>query len=136
MTENFSASAIPYVGIFWGVPDSDQNDQIRLVVDRTPKEDAESYGDCLTHSRGHYEVWESWRRLGPKGLKLRGMPSSIAFHEYEDFPRGRIVFDTISQTFVVYADARLQSRPIIEEIIQSFGLTGERISVRSDSHYR
>lgn len=136
MAADRNDNIVPSVGIFWGVPVSDQNARIQLVIDRTSTGEAEIYGDFLTHPRGHYEVWESWRRLGPTGLKLRRMPISIAFHEYEDFPRGRIVFDTKSSTFVIYADCRLQGRATIEDIVRSFALAGERINVRPDSHYR
>ena len=44
----------PSVGIFWAVPDD--RGQLTLVLDRTSVAEAEPYGDCLTHSRGYYEV--------------------------------------------------------------------------------
>lgn len=58
--------ALPCVGIVWGVPDG--HGPLRLAFDRTRLAVAETYGDHLTHSRGHHEVWEGWRRLGPAGL--------------------------------------------------------------------
>ncbi len=65
------AATMPSVGIFWGVPDGEHT---VLVTDRTPLAEAEPYGDCLTHSRGHHEVWEAWRRLGATTLRRRGLP--------------------------------------------------------------
>jgi hypothetical protein len=41
------------VGIFWRMIDI-------LVIDRSTLDEAETYGDCITHSAGHYERWEGW----------------------------------------------------------------------------
>lgn len=43
----------PSVGIFWSVPNGGRP---VLVTDRTTLAQAEAYGDCLTHPRGHHEV--------------------------------------------------------------------------------
>ena len=42
-----------HVGIFWEVP---HGGATILVTDSVPLAEAEVYGDCLTHPRGHYEV--------------------------------------------------------------------------------
>lgn len=127
------SSPSPSVGIFWAVP---ATGEIALVTDATPLETAEPYGDFLTHSRGHYEVWEDWRRLGSAGLIRRGLPATIVLREYEEFPRGRIVFDIPAQTFIVYADRKLQSASMVERIILAFDLEGQSFVIRSDAHYR
>ena len=95
------------VGIVWGVRYG--GGPLRVAVDSTPLVAAEPYGDFLTHPRGHHEVWEGWRRLGPAGLARRGLPAAIVWHEYEHFPRGRVVFDTRSSRFTLYADRKLQA---------------------------
>lgn len=123
----------PSVGIFWGVPEGGRT---VLVMDRTPLAEAEAYGDCLTHLRGHHEVWESWRRLGATALRRRGLPPVIVSHEYEAFPRGRMVYMRGPALFTLYADRRLQRPEMIAELVRLFGLAGERHAVRSDSHYR
>lgn len=46
----------PSVGISWRVADGFGNH--RLVADAARLSKAEPYGDCLTHHRGHHEVWE------------------------------------------------------------------------------
>lgn len=125
--------AVPSVGIFWGVPEGGHT---VLVTDRTPLTEAETYGDCLTHPHGHHEVWEAWRRLGATVLRRRGLPPAIAGHEYEAFPRGRVVYMRGPALFTFYADRHLQRPKTIAELVQLFGLAGERHAVRSDAHYR
>ncbi|MGX1306978.1 hypothetical protein AB7M35_001698 [Amorphus suaedae] len=123
----------PRVGIFWSVTDGARN---HLCVDATPLGEAEWYGEHLTHSRGHFEVWEEWRRTGVSGLKRLGLPAAIAFFEYEDFPRGRVVFDRAGGRFKVYADPRIQGSGEVGAIVSLFGLDGEDWILLSDEHYR
>lgn len=66
---------------------------------------AEEYGDCLTCALSHYDAWESTKRgepsLTPPTPATKRM---IAAHEYEDWPRGRVVYDCPANGFAVYAD--------------------------------
>jgi len=90
---NGFVSKVPSVGIFWGLP-AEQRKRGRIIVaDRTLIGEAEPYGDCLTHERGHYEVWEGWQSLGPAELHRRGLSATISFYDYEHFPRGRVVYN-------------------------------------------
>jgi len=98
--------------------------------------DAERYDQFLTHPGGHYEVWERWRGLGPTGLAKRGLPKLIAWHEYEEFPRGRIVFDTETRMFIIYADQKLHNPAHLAAIRSAFGLDQAATVVRRDPHYR
>ena len=58
------------------------------MATRRPLDEAESYGDCLTHAAGHYERWQEWQALGPARLACKGFPAQIAWTEYDDWPRG------------------------------------------------
>jgi hypothetical protein len=84
----------PSLGIFWGVAGV-------LVIDRSTLEEGEPYGDCLTHAVGHYERWESWQALGAEGLRAIGFPDRIALTEYDEWPRGRIVYERLAKRFVL-----------------------------------
>lgn len=126
----------PSVGIVWGLPDGDGG-PLLLVTDRTPLAEAEAYGEFLTHPRGHHEAWEDWRQLGPAGLARRGLPAAIAWHEYEHFPRGRVVFGTAAGRFTLYADLRLRApAAVLRRVLGAFGLDPARCDVRPDPHYR
>ncbi len=122
------------VGIVWGVCDA--GGPLLLVTDRTSLAEAERYGNFLTHPGGHYDVWERWRRLGLTGLARRSLPAAIVWHEYEHFPRGRVVFDTTTDRFTLYADRKLQAPATLPRVLHVFGLDSTRCAVRSDPHYR
>jgi hypothetical protein len=128
-----SALAItkPAVGIFWRINET-------LVIDRSTLDEAEPYGDCLTHEAGHYQRWQQWQALGPAGLARKGFPAQIAWTEYDDWPRGRVVYQKPTRHFVLYADRRLQKPAIIDAVKAGFGLNAAEVKViaRSDSHYR
>lgn len=123
-----TSAGTPCVGIFWGIPGPDGS--WRLLSDKTPIAQAETYGECLTHGGGHYEFWE--------GLKARGA-AELADYEYEDFPRGRVVYwpKPVEGTkhFVIYADRRLQNDGFISQVAADFGIPPGMYAIRSDPHY-
>ena len=119
----------PCVGLFWRVGAC-------LLVDRTPLESAEPYGDRLTHFTGHYEFWEALRAKGLRGLRAASYPPEMATTEYDEWPRGRVVYEAPEARFAVYADRRLKAPAIIGAVVLAFGLDASRYEVRSDSHYR
>lgn len=124
----------PLLGIFWGVKEG--SEPVCLVTDTTPLADGELYGEFLTHPRGHFDVWEAWRRLGHGGLAKRGFPKAIAWHEYEDFPRGRVVYHRQTERFIIYADRALQSDAMVDRLLEAFRIPRLACDVRSDAHYR
>ena len=109
-----------------------------LVIDRSPLDEAEPFGDCLTHAAGHYERWQEWQALGVARLTVLGYPGRIVWTEYDQWPRGRIVYQTATQRFVLYADRRLQRPALIDALKIVFGLNDAKVKVivRSNSHYR
>jgi len=119
----------PAVGIFWRVDGL-------LVIDRSTLDEGERYGDCITHAAGHYERWQEWQALGMARLAAVGYPDRIAWTEYDEWPRGRIVYEMPARRFVLYADRRLQKPNVIDALKTAFGLNDAEVAVRSDSHYR
>ena len=77
----------------------------------------------LTKSRGEF------RRLG--------YPPAVRFTEYDDWPRGRIVYEVRESRFSLYCDRRIQDRPdAMDGLIDAFGLRDFPVEIRSDRHYR
>ncbi len=123
------AAIAPSVGIFWRVDGA-------LIVDRSTLDEAEPYGDCITHASGHYERWQEWQAWGGTRLVAKGYPVVIASTEYDEWPRGRVVYETPQRRFILYADRRLQRPEGVGAIKKAFGLADVETVVRSDSHYR
>jgi hypothetical protein len=71
-------------------------------------------------------------------LACNGLPAQIAWTEYDDWPRGRVVYQKPTQYFVLCADRRLQKPDIIDALKVGFGLYAAEVKViiSSDSHYR
>lgn len=107
-----------------------------LLYDRTPVAEAEPYGDCANHAMGHYRHWSALASLGETSLRTRGLPTTPAFYEYEEFPRGRVIYRVPEDRYIINADRKLFYRPFIERIITAFDLPADRYEVRPDSHYR
>jgi hypothetical protein len=123
------AQTPPAVGIFWRVGN-------HLVIDRSALEMGETYGDCITHAGGHYERWQQWQAMGATRLAGLGYPTAIASTEYDEWPRGRIVYENPAKRFVIYADRRLQRPEVISALKSVFGLVEATVLVKSDAHYR
>ena len=121
----------PQVAIFWLVQATEG--EARLLAAGCPLDQAEPYGNCLTYGPGHYETWAHWRRDRTVEPALRALVRS---YEYEDWPRGRIVFDRSRNLFILYADRKLLTPATIARIETQFHLPAERTEVQSDFHYQ
>jgi hypothetical protein len=119
------------VGIFW-VVETDTG-EARLLAAGCSLEAAEPYGDFLTFADGHYEVWEGWRDVKEPDLALWGV---VRTFEYEDWPRGRIVFDQMKKHFILYADRKLMLPGTIAQIRTRFAISPDRTMVKPDFHYQ
>jgi hypothetical protein len=118
----------PHLGIFWVVQTTDGD--ARLLAAGCPLDQAEPYGDCLTYSPGHYETWAQWRRDRTVDPALRALVRSF---EYEDWPRGRIVFDRSRDLFILYADRKLLTPATIARIKTQFHLPAEGVQRSSNT---
>ena len=126
VTENNS----PQVGIFWVIA---VTDGARLLAASCALNEAEAYGDCLTYGPGHYQIWQGWRRSRELDAAERAV---VRAYEYEDWPRGRIVFNQVQDRFILYSDRKLMHPATIEGIQQRFKLPAGRIAIEADFHYQ
>lgn len=108
------------VGLFFYI-DSNELNCKNFLVHAISESEAEHYGDKLTDFFGHAELFE------------QKFPNSQI--EYFDFPRGRIVFDTVKNEYIIYTDKCLQTKTKIDKIKQLFKLENENCRVESDEHY-
>lgn len=114
-----TASQCPMLGIFWLLDD-------KIISDSVPLSKSETYGDHLTHPRGHVDVWEQWQRE-------RRVPVDMP---YEEPPRGRVTFNRKTGSFLLLADrCILGSKTAVAEIKRIFCLP-TKVSLDTDPHYR
>ncbi len=109
----------PKVGIFWLFGN-------KLLFDTTHLDGAEPYGDCKGHPRGHLRHWTQ--------LQIAGIvPRDV---EYEENPRGRVIFDTKREKFLVLADNCILKRPgLIKKIMNELQLPEAHTETDKDAHY-
>ena len=110
----------PRVGIFWLVKGE-------LIFDSSPLDEAESYGEHLTHPRSHIDVWNQFQQVGK-------VPRES---EYEEYPRGRVMHHPASGEFTILADKCITDRKeLVSEIKKTFHLPMRKTKIGSDPHYR
>ena len=108
------------VGIFFKVSGE-------FLIDVAPIDAAEPYGDALQYS-GHYDYHEA---LPPKtSIQYR-----FKAHDYDYYPRERVVYFPKSDQFTLYADPCLTPKDI-NRLLTLFGLEGQHVNIATDEHYR
>jgi len=73
---------------------------------------------------------------GARLLIAMTYPLVILTSEYDEHPRGRIVFDRRADCFLLYADRRIQTKVRLDAIREAFGLSRRQVAVKGDPHYR
>src|SRR6516165_4801361 len=107
----------PEVGIFWVV-------DRKPVVFGDPLNEAEPWGEFRNYKHGHDSLWAFLQRnsVAP--------PDS----EYEDYPRGRVVYNTKTGLFMFFADrCILKDRPMVEHLLAELHLPSTT-KTESDPH--
>jgi hypothetical protein len=108
------------VGIYFKI----DNEFLR---DAVPVADGEPYGVAIQHG-GHNEFHEL---LVPATLPERRFKS----HDYDYYPRGRVVFFPATNIFRIYIDPCL-GQDDIQRLIELFELAAAQIETATDEHYR
>lgn len=122
------------IGFFWIVPHRNGTDAV--LGDAIPLAEAEVYGDVLTHPGGHFVYWCQMKRHGPTWLRAKGISGQLLKDEYEDWPRGRVVFMPSTCRFTLYADRRILRPARLSLLRTFFELGGLDLELRRDSHYQ
>jgi hypothetical protein len=109
----------PKLGIFWSYKG-------KLLFDSTSLNQAEPYGEHLTHPRSHIDTWTQFQRLGK-------VPPEC---EYEEHPRGRVMYHPSSGEFTILADkCILDHKDLIAQIKDALHLP-KKTKLGTDPHYR
>lgn len=98
----------------------------KLLFDSTPLSQAGHYGHHLIHERGHDEYWGQLVKMG-----------AVQGAEYEEYPRGRVAYDTRLGKFTLLADkCILDKKSIVRKIVSVMNLPVGGTETETDSHYR
>ena len=110
----------PRVGIFWVFAG-------KLILDSTPVSQAEPWGEAKNHPRSHIQHWTELQRSGAISLDI----------EYDDPPRGRVVYFPREGQFVLYADRCILTRKsFLRRIMAETNLPPKRTKTTTDGHYQ
>ena len=108
------------IGIFWYYNNK--------VIGKTYNlSEAEKYGDFLSPILGHYDYWEQIQKEFPE----------LYYEEYEYIPRGRIVYDTTKNHFVLLSSKKIiKNKTILKAIKEFFSIPKDaKFVTKSDLHY-
>ena len=99
----------------------------RLWIESTPVEKADKYAECKIHDGNHIEFWE---RL----ISERLVPGD---EEYQNVPRGRVIFNSSSGRFLLLLDrCILRKKNVVAAIKRQMGLPSKETDMSTDLHYR
>lgn len=121
------------VGPFWVV---EEKGQAAIIAVAVPFDRASAYGDMLTADTGHLEHWSRLARRGARALREAEIPTAPVWSEYEEWPRGRVLYDRRNQRFVLRADRQLHRPEFVRLIADHFGLVAAGATILPDDHYR
>lgn len=110
------------VGVFWGYAD-----QV-FGKARPVDEGQEGVKGLVDSPDDHVTVWE-----GPEGY--RRMFPQLHGQDYQDIPRGRVLFQRGTQRPLVYLDRSLNQTVWRERIARFFDFEANQATWRSDLHY-
>jgi hypothetical protein len=121
------------VGPFWVV---EHRGRAVLIAHAVPLAQAVPYGDMLTVEMGHFEFWSELAQRGTRTLSAAGLPTAPVWSEYEEWPRGRVLYDCLARAFVMRADRQLLGTAFRRLIAAGFDIPLVGTKILSDEHYR
>ena len=112
-------ASMPEVGIFWLIDN-------KLVADSIPWRQADIHGGFYNGKNDHAALWTTLQRLMPQWKGL----------EYTDYPRGRVLFDSMEEVFLVYSSQAIVNSPGVRAmILAEFKLPLAATKFEADYHY-
>jgi hypothetical protein len=108
-----------WVGIFWIY-------QNQVLADCVPWTEGESYGEFVNGLSDHCTHWATFQRQRPE----------LRRHEYEQVPRGRVIYNTLTATFTAYGSERfIRSEAQRALVLRAFHLPPGQTRFVADEHY-
>lgn len=108
------------IGIFWFY-----KDEVIGIAHEFSLHEADSIG-LIDSQYAHMDYWEKLK------LQIPGLEHT----EYEQLPRGRVIFNTHKGKAIIYLDKTLLQRSKVNQILNFFNLNVENVILRTDPHYK
>ena len=108
------------IGIFWYF-----KNQVIGIANEFYQSDQDSLG-LIDSKYTHVEYWEI----------LKSKHAELSAFEYEEIPRGRVIYHAKNEKVLVYMDAKLFKKQIAIQIVEFFELDFEAVVWKKDPHYK
>lgn len=97
-----------------------------LLIASIPVSEGENYGDFKNYPGGHPSYWAELQRVG----------TVCRNSEYEEHPRGRVVFNRKTGRYSLYLDRCIsKNQNVVSRIISKMHLPADTL-MATDPHYR
>lgn len=114
------AEGMPEVGIWWYLKG-------RLISDTLPWKEAPHSGGFYNGPSDHYHFWG----------KLQSAFKELRNLEYDEVPRGRVLYDANNKKFLAYgAKGLIETRKLQDLLIREFRLHPKHTLFEADEHYK
>lgn len=110
------------IGIFWVYKNKVLGKRCPLI------NGVQSVGGLVDTDFSHYQEWELNKTILKPFNELKGS-------EYQQFPRGRVLYSKPEKTFFIYIDPQLNNLQAKTLIREFFSLQMQKVRWRLDSHY-
>ncbi len=132
------AGGCPAVGIFWFL--KKKSGRLEMYAPGTPGipyKLGEDDGEFINYPVSHYHEWRDMKVMFKKNVKNRIYPEPFDAYidkEYDDAPRGRIVYSKLNKKFYVHVTKSLMKPRIKTLICKEFRLPANTVFM-NDEHY-
>ena len=107
-----------YIGIFWLYEN-------KSYIKTQKLKDIKAFNGYKDSDLSHYQEWNH--------IQLKN--SKFYIYEYEDIPRGRIVYDCNNDSFIIYTNPDLINTANQQLICEAFNIDIEKSVILEDEHY-
>jgi len=108
------------IGVFWIFGN-------QIFFETQKLEGIKSINGFKDSDLSHYQVWD----------KVKNQNSKFYLYEYEDIPRGRVVYDIEENQFIIYCNNNILKEEVLQKtILEKFQLLNENSIFKEDEHYR
>jgi len=121
--ERERAKGVGEVGIFWFYRGDIQPVSIPHTL-------GEAYGEFVNGHWDHVTYWPQAQR------RLRAKYSEIMKYDYEQVPRGRVIYRTSDGKFLIYGSQEfVMNEARKKQVLQAFHIPSGQAVFRADEHY-